>query len=74
MDKYTQAFNSMGESGIGWVDTIFRVCVYILVDLSEIIGISYEAINIWIFVIIQPLLILIFFILWRKEKKRNRNK
>ena len=74
MDKYTQAFNSMGESGVGWVDTIFRVCVYILVDLSEIMGISYEAINIWIFVIIQPLLILIFFILWRKEKKRNRNK
>ena len=74
MDKYTQAFNSMGESGIGWVDTIFRVCVYILVDLSEIIGISYEAINIWIFVIIQPLLILIFFILWRKEKNKNKNK
>lgn len=74
MDKYTQAFNSMGESGVGWVDAIFRVCVYILVDLSEIIGISYEAINIWIFVIIQPLLILIFFILWRKEKKSNRNK
>ena len=74
MDKYTQAFNSMGESGVGWVDTIFRVCVYILVDLSEIIGISYEAINIWIFVIIQPLLILIFFILWRKEKNKNKNK
>ena len=74
MDKYTQAFNSMGESGVGWVDAIFRICVYILVDLSEIIGISYEAINIWIFVIIQPLLILIFFILWRKEKNRNRNK
>ena len=62
----------MGESGVGWVDAIFRVCVYILVDLSEIIGISYEAINIRIFVIIQPLLILIFFILWRKEKKKNK--
>ena len=74
MDKYTQAFNTMGESGVGWVDAIFRVCVYILVDLSEIIGISYEAINIWIFVIIQPLLILIFFILWRKEKNKNKNK
>ena len=74
MEKYTQAINSMGESGVGWVDAIFRICVYILVDLSEIIGISYEAINIWIFVIIQPLLILIFFILWRKEKNRNRNK
>ena len=72
MEKYTQAINSMGESGVDWVDAIFRVCVYILVDLSEIIGISYEAINIWIFVIIQPLLILIFFILWRKEKNKNK--
>ena len=52
MDKYTQAFNSMGESGVGWVDAIFKICVYILVDLADLIGISYEAINIWIFVII----------------------
>ncbi len=71
MDKYTQAFNSMGESGVAWVDTIFKICVYILVDLADLIGISYEAINIWIFVILQPLLIIIFFVLWRKEKKKN---
>ena len=71
MDKYTQAINSMGESGLGWVDAIFKICVYILVDLAEIIGISYEAINIWIFVIIQPSLIILFFVLWRREKKKN---
>ena len=71
MDKYTQAFNSMGESGVAWVDTIFKICVYILVDLADLMGISYEAINIWIFVILQPLLIIIFFVLWRKEKKKN---
>ena len=71
MDKYTQAFNSMGESGVAWVDTIFKICVYILVDLADLIGTSYEAINIWIFVILQPLLIIIFFVLWRKEKKKN---
>ena len=71
MDKYTQAFNSMGESGVAWVDTIFKICVYILVDLADLIGISYEAINILIFVIIQPLLIIIFFVLWRKEKKKH---
>ena len=71
MDKYTQALYSMGESGVGWVDTIFKICVYILVDLADLIGISYEAINIWIFVILQPLLIIIFFVLWRKEKKKN---
>ena len=72
MDKYTQAFNSMGESGKSWVDAIFKICVYILVDLADLIGISYEAINIWIFVIIQPLLIIIFFVLWRKEKNKNK--
>ena len=72
MEKYTQAINSMGESGVGWVDAIFKICVYILVDLADFIGISYEAINIWIFVIIQPLLIIIFFVLWRKEKNKNK--
>ena len=71
MDKYTQAFNTMGESGVAWVDIIFKICVYILVDLADLLGISYEAINIWIFVIIQPLLITLFFVLWRREKKRN---
>ena len=71
MDKYTKAFNSMGDSGIDWIDAVFRVCVYALVDLSELVGISYEAINIWIFIIIQPTLILLFFILWRIEKRKN---
>ena len=72
MDKYTQAFNSMGDSGIDWIDSVFRVCVYVLVDLSELVGISYEAINIWIFIIIQPTLILLFFILWRIEKRKKK--
>ena len=72
MDKYTQAINTMGESGVNWIDTVFRICVYILVDLADLIGISYEALNIWVFVIIQPLLIIIFFILWRKERNKNK--
>ena len=72
MEKYHKAINTMGESGVDWIDTLFRICVYILVDLADLIGISYEAINIWIFVIIQPLLIIIFFVLWRKEKNRNK--
>lgn len=72
MEKYHKAINTMGESGVDWIDTLFRICVYILVDLADLIGISYEAINIWIFVIIQPLLIIVFFVLWRKEKNRNK--
>ena len=71
MDKYTQAINTMGESGVNWIDTVFRICVYILVDLADLIGISYEALNIWVFVIIQPLLIILLFVLWRREKNKK---
>jgi len=40
--------------------------------MAEYTGMSYELINILIFVILQPLLILIFFYLWRKELHKNR--
>ena len=71
MDKYINAYNSMGNSGFELVDFIFKVCVFILVDLVNFFGISYELINIIIFVILQPALILLFFILWRKERKKK---
>ena len=44
----------------------------VLEIMAEAMGISYELINILIFVILQPLLILIFFYLWRKETKKYR--
>jgi len=72
MDKYINAYNSMGNSGFELVDFIFKVCVFILVDLANLLAISYELINIIIFVILQPALILLFFILWRKEKTKNK--
>ena len=71
MNKYIEAYNSMGNSGFELVDIIFKVCVFILVDLADLLGISYELINIIIFVILQPALILLFFILWRKKKKKK---
>tara|TARA_B100001248_G_scaffold245838_1_gene215987 strand:+ start:682 stop:909 length:228 start_codon:yes stop_codon:yes gene_type:complete len=71
MNKYIDAYNSMGNSGFELIDFIFKVCVIVLVDLANLIGISYEAINIIIFVFLQPALILLFFVLWRKERKKN---
>ena len=53
---YQQALSTMGGSGIDWIDTAFRICVILLVDLSDFLGVSYEEINIWIFVIIWPAL------------------
>lgn len=37
------------------IDLIFEVCVQILVWLANGVGISYRAINVWIFVIIWPI-------------------
>ena len=71
MNKYIDAYNSMGNSGFEIIDFIFKVCVIILVDMANFLGISYEAINIIIFVLLQPGLILLFFILWRRERKKN---
>lgn len=62
-DHYQRALNTMGGSEIDWIDTIFRVCVVLLVDLADLFGISYEAINIWMFVVIWPALT-IFGIIW----------
>ena len=50
MNKYIDAYNSMGNSGFDLIDFVFKVCVIVLVDLANLIGISYEAINIIIFV------------------------
>ena len=72
MNKYIDAYNSMGNSGFELIDFVFKVCVIVLVDLANLIGISYEAINIIIFVFLQPALILLFFILWRKERRKNK--
>ena len=53
------------------INKIFDICVQILEWIGNITGMGYELANIIIFVIIQPALILLFFYLWRKEKKKN---
>ena len=72
MNKYIDAYNSMGNSGFELIDFVFKVCVIVLVNLANLIGISYEAINIIIFVFLQPGLILLLFLLWRKERRKNK--
>ena len=49
----------MANSGILWIDVTFDWCVKLLVDAAGIMGITYEEINVWLFVIIGPS------ILWR---------
>ena len=54
------------------IHDFFNWCVYVLEVIGNVTGMGYELANIVIFVILQPALILLFFVLWRKEvKKKN---
>ena len=49
----------MGNSGIIWIDTVFNWCVRLLYDVAAIMGITYEEINVYLLVIIGPLVLLL---------------
>lgn len=51
----------MANSGINWIDQTFNFCVYLLYDTADILGITYEEINVWIFCVIWPIASLILF-------------
>ena len=53
------------------IDKFFLWCVWVLEVIGEVTGMGYELANIVIFVILQPGLILLFFILWRNQINRN---
>ena len=54
------------------INDFFNWCVSVLENMAQYSGMSYELIKILIFVILQPLLILIFFYLWRRERLKFR--
>ena len=56
------------------INDFFRWCVEALVWVGNVTGMGYELANIAIFVILQPLLILIFLILWLRARKKNKIK
>ena len=53
------------------IEQFFLWCVGVLEVIGEVTGMGYELANIVIFIILQPGLILLFFILWRFEKNRK---
>tara|TARA_B110000444_G_scaffold233150_1_gene242372 strand:- start:48 stop:242 length:195 start_codon:yes stop_codon:yes gene_type:complete len=60
-----------------FINDVFATCVVILQFLGGSpgeYGFGYNFANLIIFVILQPSLILLFFILWRQEKKKTKNK
>ena len=58
------------------VTDFFMFCVYVLQVIGGSpgeFGYGYYLANILIFVILQPALIILFFVLWRLEKKKNKS-
>ena len=53
------------------IHDFFNWCVKVLEWIGNVTGMGYELANIVIFVILQPALILLFFIMWRIEKRKN---
>ncbi len=51
----------MANSGIYWIDLVYDFCVMLLIDSARFLGITYEEINVWLFVVIWPLLSLVLF-------------
>mgnify|MGYP000722371403 FL=1 len=58
MSEYERALSTMGDSGLVWIDVVFRWCVVLLVDVAELLGISYEALNVYLFVFVFPIALL----------------
>ena len=58
-----------------FIKEVFMACVYVLQVIGGApgeFGFGYYLGNIVIFVIIQPGLIFLFFLLWHKERDRNK--
>ena len=65
------------DSGIEWIDIVYDWCVLLLINIAKQIGITYEEINVWLFVVLVPIslliLVLINLILFLKVLKLKKN-
>ena len=60
-------YTAMGQL----ISDFFFWCVHVLEVIGEVTGMGYALANIVIFVILEPALIILFFYLWIKERRKN---
>jgi uncharacterized membrane protein YbhN (UPF0104 family) len=53
-------------------NAIFDGCVLLLLFLADLFGMSYKAINVWVFVIIWPVVTLVLINVVIRQWRRNR--
>jgi hypothetical protein len=49
---------------------LFDICVVILYWIADVTGLTYKQANIWIFVIIHPIITLVLFIIVVRQRKK----
>ena len=59
-----------------WIENTFDWCVNLLLNAADTIGINYEALNVWVFVIIVPVALAIsaalnFYLLWKSGRHKR---
>jgi hypothetical protein len=54
------------------INDFFNWCVLVIDIIGDITGMGYELTNIILFVILQPALIILFYVLWKREKNKNK--
>ena len=65
----------MANSGIQWIDYIFNLAVRWLYACADVLGITYEEINVWLFCIAWPLTstaMLIWVVVLRRKNRSLR--
>ena len=76
IEEYQRALATMGASGNDVIDYVFKLCVVLLVDLANWLGMSYEQLNVWLFVIIMPTILVgkaVWIIILRYQLSKVRN-
>ena len=54
------------------IDQVFWLCVEAIKWFGDLTGMGYNLANIVLFVILQPALIILFFLLWRREVRQHK--
>ena len=50
------------------IDIIFNWCVDLLIKFAKLLGVTYNQINVWIFVIIVPFIFLLMLLIIIKQR------
>ena len=54
------------------ITILFNICCGIIYLIGEVTGMGYELANLVIFVVVHPLMTMMFFYLWRKSQAQNK--